>query len=167
MNEVLVFGKLVRFQNAVMDVAVTNLRDTLAIIPAQHLTIIRQIDVVSPSSMGHGPTYAGGGSGLGYPRLSELCFDRSYRSNNFPINLTLLHEVGHILDHLYGCLANLSAEHRTALDAIRIPASARTHGPGERYAIAYQQFIAGGASDAVRAAVLSSRAFSNVSTIPP
>lgn len=172
MIEVLVCGKLVRFQNAVIPVAITNLTDTLALVPTQHLPLIRQIDVVTPASMGHGPHYAGGGSGLGYPRLSELCFDRRHRPNNFPINRTLLHEIGHILDHLFGCLDNLPAAHQAVLRAVPIPASARTHGAGEHYAIAYQQVISstapgadGGPSDAVRAAVFASRAFSGVDTV--
>ena len=165
MNEVFVFGKLVRFQHAIMDVAVGNLRDTLAIVPTQHLPLIRQIDVVAPQTLGHGPEYAGGGSGVGYPRLSELCFDTRYREGNFPINLTLLHEIGHILDHHYDCLNNSSAEHAATFRAMRIPPSARTHGPGESYAIAYQEVITGGASDAVRAAVLASRAFVGVDMI--
>lgn len=167
MNEVIVCGRLVRFRNEIMDVAVTNLGDTLRIVPSPHLLRIRQIDVVPPLMMGHDPLYAGGGSGLGYPRLSELCFDRRQRPDNFPLNLTLLHEIGHILDHFHGCLANLTPEHQATLRAIAIPPSARTHGAGEHYAIAYQQVIAGGGSEAVRAAVFSSRAFLDVDTTHP
>lgn len=165
MNEVIVLGKLIRFQNAVIDVAVNNLRDTLAVVPTQHLLRIRQIDVLPPLMLGSDPNYAGGGSGLGYPRLSELCFSRHHRPNNFPRNRTLLHEVGHILDHAYDCLRALTPEHQATLRAIRIPPSARTHGAGEHYAIAYQQVMSGGASDAVRAAVFASRAFLGVDTV--
>ena len=167
MNEVLIFGKRVRFHNEIMNVAVTNLRDTLWIVPTQHLLRIRQIDVLPPLMLDNDPRFAGGGSGLGYPRLSELSFDRHRRPQNFPLNLTLLHEIGHILDHAYGCLGNLTLEHRATLLAITIPASARTHGAGEHFAIAYQQVIAGRASEAVRAAVFSSRAFHGVDTVHP
>lgn len=165
MNETTIFGKLIRFQNEISDVAVTNIRDTLWVVPTEHLRLIRQIDVVPPLMLGNDPNYAGGGSGLGYPRLSELCFDRGFRPNNFPINLTLLHEIGHIVDHHYGALANLSPEHQATLRAIAIPPSARTQGEGEYFAIAYQLVIARTASEAVRAAVISSPAFVGVDTI--
>lgn len=167
MNEVFIFGKLVRFQNAVMADAVTNLRDTLAVVPTQHLLRIRQIDVLPPLMLGRDPDYAGGGSGVGYPRLSELCFSRRHRPNNFPLNRTLLHEIGHILEHAHDCLRNLSPEHAATLRTIRIPPDARTHGADEHFAIAYQQVMTGGASAAVRAAVLSSRAFVGVDTVRP
>lgn len=167
MKEVSIYGKLVRFQNEILEVAVANLRDTLWVVPTPHLLLIRQIDVVPPLMMGSDPRYAGGGSGLGYPRLSELCFDRRSRPNNFPLNLTLLHEIGHILDHVHGCLANLTPAHLATLRTIAIPPTARTHGEGEYYAIAYQQVIAGSASEAVRAAVFSSRAFLGVDTVHP
>ena len=167
MPDVLIFGKLVRFQNAVTDVAVTNLRDTLAVVPTQHLLQIRQIDVVPPLSLSHNPNYSGGGSGLGYPRLSELCFDRSRKPRNFPLNRTLLHEVGHVLDHIYSCLATLAPEHLASLNAIQISEEAQTHGAGERYAAAYQRVICGTATDTIRAAVLASRAFSGVDLVHP
>lgn len=167
MNEMRALGILVRFQNEITEIAAANIRATLAIVPTQHLRSIRQIDVLPPLRFGHGALYAGGGSGVGYPRLSELCFDRRYRAGNFPINKTLLHEIGHILDHAYDCLTSLAPEHQATLRAIPIPASARTHGPGECYAIAYQTVISGHASEAVRAAVLSSRAFSGVDMVHP
>ena len=166
MNEVHVCGKLVRFRNAVMPVAVANLGDTLRIVPTQHLMRIRQIDVVPPLTLAPGdPRYSGGGSGVGYPRLSELCFDRAIKPGNFPLNRTLLHEIGHILDHAFNCLSTLTPAHQASLMTIPIPRGARTHGPGECYAIAYQQVMTGGASDPVRAAVLASRAFLGVDTL--
>ncbi|MCA9191022.1 MAG: hypothetical protein KDB03_04655 [Planctomycetales bacterium] len=165
MNEIIVLGKLVRFQHEILDVAVSNIRDTLWVVPTQHLFLIRQIDVVPPLMLGSNPNYSGGGSGVGYPRLSTLCFDRGHKPHNFPLNLTLLHEIGHILDEHYGALVNLPREHQATLRAIGIPAGARTHGDGEHYAIAYQQVIVGTASAAVRTAVFASRPFEGVDTI--
>lgn len=162
MNEVFILGIRVRFRNEIIDVAVTNLTSTLSIVPSQQRAAIRQIDVVPPSAFGHGPRYAGGGSGVGYPRLSELCFDRRERPNNFPLNLTLLHEIGHILENTHHCLANLTPEHRATLMAVPLPATAHTRGEDEHYAIAYQQVMTRSASAAVRSAVLSSRAFVGV-----
>ena len=167
MNDVLILGKLVRFQNAVTDVAVTNLRDTLAIVPTEHLLQIRQIDVVPPLTLSHDPHYSGGGSGLGYPRLSELCFDRRYKPRNFPHNRTLLHEVGHVMDHIYGCWSNLGPEHQAALRTIPISPDAATHGVGEHYAAGYQRVLLSTATEAIRAAVLASRAFSGVDLVHP
>lgn len=162
MNETRILGIRVRFQNEINANAVENLRNTLRLVPTPHLRIIRQIDVVPPLNFGSNPRYAGGGSGRGYPRLSELCFDNHY---NFPHNLTLLHEIGHIVENSYHCLVNMAPDQRAVLDAIEIPATARTHGAGEHYAIAYQQVINGRASERVRNAVFSSRAFSGVDTI--
>lgn len=165
MSEVSILGITVQFRNRFSNiVAVENLTNTLTIVLPEHRAAIRRIDVVPPSNLGHGPDYAGGGSGCGYPRLSELCFDRRYRLNNFPINLTLLHEIGHILQNKFNCLAQLTPAHRATLTRVPIPESAQTHGAGEHYAIAYQQVMVGRASPAVKAAVLASKAFEGVDT---
>ena len=165
MNEMQIYGLRIRFRNELSKIAVENLRGTLWIVPTQHLQIIQQIDVVPPGNFGHGPRYAGGGSGVGYPRLSELCFDKNERPNNFPYNLTLLHEIGHVVENTYECLANSTPEHRSVLNTVRIPPAGRTHGPGEHFAIAYQQVIVRRASPAVRAAVLASDSFVGVDTV--
>lgn len=162
MNEVVILGTRVVFTNDATDVAVLNLTDTLRVVPQQHRAILRQIAVVPPARFGHGPRYAGGGSGIGYPRLSELSFDRRERPNNFPLNLTLLHEIGHVLEDTFRCMGNLTREHRAILRSVPIPASAHTHGEEEHFAIAYQQVMTRGASDAVRSAVLASRAFNGI-----
>lgn len=167
MNETRIYGVLVRFHHSLSEIAVNNLRSTIRIIPAQHLRHIRQIDVLPPLNFGDNPNYAGGGSGVGHPRLSELCFDRGRRPNNFPYNMTLLHEVGHIIDHAYNALASLTPENRNIINQVPIPPGAVTHGSGEHYAIAYQTLLTGGASEAVRAALLSSRAFSGVDLVHP
>lgn len=162
MNETIIHAVQVRFVNDVDPIAVRNLKRTLAIVPPAHRAALRRIDVVPPRNLGHGPNYAGGGSGVGYPRLSELCFSRSHRRQNFPINLTLLHEIGHVLETRFRCLRHLAREHPQhfrVLDAIPIPSSGRTHGPSEHYAIAYQKVIAGTATQEVKDAVYASRAF--------
>ena len=167
MNETRVSGVLVRHHHPLSDIAANNLRSTIRIIPAPHLRHIRQIDVLPPLNFGSTPNYAGGGSGVGHPRLSELCFDRRYRDNNFPYNMTLLHEVGHIIDHAYNALDSLTPEHRNTINQVPIPRGAVTHGRGEHYAIAYQTLLTGGASPAVRAAPLSGNAFSGVDLVHP
>jgi hypothetical protein len=167
MNETGIFGVRVFFRSELNQATNNNLRNTLWIVPTQHLAIIRQIDIVPPGNFGHGPRYAGGGSGIGYPRLSELSFDTAYRPNNFPHNLTLLHEIGHIVENHFHCLTNSASEHREVLDAVPIPPAGRTHGPGEHYAIAYQQVIVGRSTPEVRAAVLASVAFNGVDTVRP
>ena len=167
MNETRVSGVLVRHHHPLSDIAANNLRSTIRIIPAPHLRHIRQIDVLPPLNFGSNPNYAGGGSGVGHPRLSELCFDRRQRDNNFPYNMTLLHEVGHIIDHAYNALDSLTPEHRNTINQVPIPRGAVTHGRGEHYAIAYQTLLTGGASPAVRAALLSGNAFSGVDLVHP
>ena len=167
MNETRIFGVLVRFRNSLSDIAANNLRSTIRIIPARHLRHIRQIDVLPPLNFGSNPNYSGGGSGVGHPRLSELCFDVSRKPHNFPLSMTLLHEVGHIIDHAYNALDSLTPEHRNTINRVPILAGAVTHGSGEHYAIAYQMLMTGGASAAVRAALLSSNAFSGVDLVHP
>jgi hypothetical protein len=147
------------------DIAANNLRSTIRIIPVQHLRHIRQIDVLPPLNFGSDRNYSGGGSGVGHPRLSELCFDVDRRRNNFPHNMTLLHEVGHIIEHAYNGLASLTPEQRNIINQVPIPPGAVTNGRGEHYAIAYQTLLTGGASEAVRAALLSGRAFSGVDLV--
>ena len=164
MNETEVHGVRVRFRNDIDSDAVENLRSTLAVVPREHRAAIRQIDVVPPSSFGHGPTYAGGGSGVGYPCLSELCFDRTHRPHNFPLNMTLLHEIGHVLENSFHCRRHLDRESRRIIDSVPIPESARTHGLGEHYAIAYQKVLSRTATQQIREAVFSSRAFRGVDT---
>jgi hypothetical protein len=81
--------------------------------------------------------------------------------------MTLLHEVGHIIDHAYNALDSLTPEHRNTINQVPIPRGAVTHGRGEHYAIAYQTLLTGGASPAVRAALLSGNAFSGVDLVHP
>ena len=71
MNETRVSGVLVRHHHPLSDIAANNLRSTIRIIPAPHLRHIRQIDVLPPLNFGSNPNYAGGGSGVGHPRLSD------------------------------------------------------------------------------------------------
>lgn len=167
MEERLIEGVRVRFRNGINNVAVGNLTLTLLIVPTAHRSLLTQIDVLPPANFGNGPEYAGGGSGVGWPRLSELCFDTHYRPNNFPRNLTLLHEIGHIMEKHYRCLSHLSEEHRGVIDQVTIPATAHTTGEEERYAIAYQQVLSGNPPQAVRDAVYASRAFAGIGARSP
>ncbi len=167
MIEKLIQGVRVRFRNGINHVAVGNLTQTLLIVPREHRSLLTQIDVLPPANFGHGPEYAGGGSGVGWPRLSELCFDTHYRPNNFPRNLTLLHEIGHIMENEYDCLSHLAPEHRRVIDNVTIPATAHTTGPTEHYAIAYQQVLSGNPPQAVRDAVYASRAFAGIDAPSP
>lgn len=168
MEERLIEGVRVRFRNGINNVAVGNLTQTLMIVPTAHRSLLTQIDVLPPANFGHGPEYAGGGSGVGWPRLSELCFNTRYRPNNFPLNLTLLHEIGHIMETHYRCLSHLSEEHRGVLvDQVTIPATAHTRGQEEHYAIAYQRVMCRNAPQAVTDAVYASRAFEGIDAPSP
>lgn len=166
MNETRIHDVRVRFRGTLSANVRENLTRTLDVVPVEHHAILTQIDVVPPANLGHGPEYAGGGSGIGWPRLSELCFDRRYRPNNTPLNLTLLHEIGHIVQSHYHCLENMAADQRRVVDAVPIPRRAHTHGPEEHYAIAYQRVLCGTAGAAVTEAVYSSRAFEGISRTP-
>ena len=167
MIEKLIQGVRVRFRNGINHVAVGNLTQTLLIVPREHRSLLTQIDVLPPANFGHGPEYAGGGSGVGWPRLSELCFDTRYRPNNFPLNLTLLHEIGHIMENHYSCRRHLADEQRAVIDSVRIPPTAHTRSAEEHYAIAYQRVMCGTAPQAVKDAVYASRAFAGIGARSP
>ena len=165
MSEITLNGIPVQFPGEVDRNAAANLRTTLQLVPARHLPILRRIVVFTPQPSAD--PYAGGDSGQGYPRLSALCFDRRRRPNNYPFNLTLLHEIGHIVDHHFHCLETMRREapdDYAALQVeIHIAPERRTHGAGELFADAYQKVLTGrGASQRVRAAVMASTAFVGV-----
>lgn len=164
MEEMTIQGVRVRYRNRISPLVVANLSNTLALVPVAHRSILRQIDVLPPANFGNGPEYAGGGSGVGWPRLSELCFDTRYRPHNFPHNRTLLHEIGHIVEKHYRCLDNLSEDNRNVINGVPIPPTAHTRGPEEHYAIAYEGVFSGSAyaSEEVRRALYASRAFNGI-----
>ena len=165
MEEMVIQGVRVRSRNGISPLIVDNLTNTLTIVPAAHRSLLRQVDVLPPANFGHGDEYAGGGSGVGWPRLSELCFDRRYRPHNFPLNRTLLHEIGHIVSQHYQCLSQLGEEYREVINGVPIPPTAHTRGPEEHYAIAYEGVFSGSAygTAAVREALYASRAFEGIS----
>lgn len=157
-------GVAVEFPDEIIESIVRNIRATFLLVPAAHLTIFRRITIYTPQGT---PPYAGGGSGLGYPRLSIYCFDPGYRPQNRVQNLTLLHEIGHLVDHHYGCLDAMQRDAPSDYAALRleihIAPSRRTHGPSELYADAYQKVLnRRGVSRRVREAVLASVAFAGI-----
>lgn len=170
MEETQIRGVRVRFRNPLTSDALLSLNRTLVVVPAAHLRLLRQIDVLPPANFGVrnddgeiDTTYAGGGSGIGWPRVSELCFVITERPNNVPLNLTLLHEIGHVMETHFSCLRFLPPDHRRVLDSVPIPTDAHTHGPTEHYAIAYQKVLCGTATAPVARAVYASRAFEGIS----
>ncbi len=143
-------------------------------LPREHLVLLPRITVGErPPATDHPRSYGGGGSahrgmpGGPYLRLNWRIFQAPW--NQGFLNNTILHEVGHIVDWAYGCMDALRIEHRTHYRAlISHPHSGRTQGPSEHYADAYADYFIGHRmSNARQEALLASRAFQPVQSLPP
>lgn len=120
----------------------TQLVRTLKRLPVQHLQQVPPITVGDRPDTNHG---GGGGSAApcpacprGYIRINRRVFDPAIREvNRGRVNVTLLHEIGHVIDWAYQCVANAAAEDRQTLWFRGY--DGHTHGPGEYFAVAYAQ----------------------------
>ena len=118
---------------------------TLDLLPVAHVAKLPTITV------GNRPDRGGGGSasrtmpGGPYIRLNVTCFSSSWNRGFY--NYTLLHEVGHIIDWEYGCMANMRRTDHAGYQALlRHPHSGATQGDGEHYGDAYADFFCYGPS---------------------
>ena len=115
---------------------------TLERLPRRHL------EHVPPITVGNRPLEGGGGYALpgqyagspyGFIRLNYDVFDGGQRSWNIGrINVSLLHEVGHVIDAAFECTSQMAAADRRILHDLDY--RGRTHGPGEHFAQAYSKF---------------------------
>ncbi len=144
MSEMLPGGvELVRFggplepPNATQTVV---LRSTVSLLPVAHLAVLSRIEARRPNQ----PPVKGGGNDPRnkITRLSSVSFSES---KNSQVNITFLHEMGHIVDYYFRVteevrrMAN-DARHplrADAADLLTTPHTGATHGPGETIADCY------------------------------
>lgn len=119
------------------------LKRTIGLVPPEHLTGLNRVEARRPRQ----PPTRGGGHNPHQKviRLSAASFSESH---NRVVNQTFLHEMGHIVDFNFRCLAQIrsfstNAGHPLRADAAAllstpIHSSRRTHGPGEIIADCYQ-----------------------------
>lgn len=127
---------------------IEQLERTLCLLPSMHLRALPTITV------GDRPARGGGGSasptmpGGPFIRLNRMIFDPVQRPVNAGrLNYTLLHEVGHIIDWAFGCMATLAGSDPAGYAALLAHAhSGATQGPSEHFADAYADFFFHGGS---------------------
>lgn len=95
------------------------LRSTLQLLPPAHLALISRVESRRPLQ----PPVNGGGHdpATRTARLSAVSFsDRS----NTEVNLTFLHEMGHLVDHAFGCTSQIQILARQMGDPLQADAAA-------------------------------------------
>ncbi len=114
---------------------------TLELVPPQHLSKLSPPGHVQVSRPGCAPRRGGGNGGLSrWIRLSAAAIGADY---NRTLNVTLLHELGHVIDSVYGGMRWLQDNDR---DGYRLLAAtpgtpAPPSSPGERFADCYMIFL--------------------------
>ncbi len=142
MAEILAGGvRLVRFGGAAdppNSSQLSVLRNTLDLLSPEHLAALSSIEARRPGQV---PLTGGGNDGAsGIVRLSSASF-----SEHDAVNLTFLHEMGHIVDYRFRCTEQIQAMARQPGHPFRQDAAALlatphiggTHGLGERIADCY------------------------------
>jgi hypothetical protein len=116
------------------------LRASINLVPIFHAACIERVEVRGPNQY---PRRGGGNDAdAGIIRLSHACLSEAY---NEPFNITMLHELGHIVDRAYGVTAyvqRLGTESARALLATEhAHREGGTDGPGERIADCYMYYL--------------------------
>jgi hypothetical protein len=140
--------------------------DTLRRLPRLHLEHVPPITVgMHPEGGGGGYAYPGqyAGQPYGFIRLHFGVFNAGERPwNRGRVNVSLLHEIGHVIDWAFQCTRHLGgADQRILYDP---GYDGATHGPGEHFAQAYSKFYSDPPTltEARQEVLLRSRAFENV-----
>lgn len=123
------------------------LEETIQMVPMQHTRSIVAVEARRPARGDRKaqPPRKGGGNSNGVIRLSAVSFSNDY---NQEMNITFLHELGHVIDSTYNCTSEIQRfardrnhilrnDARDLLDTPIDPERA-THGAGERVADCYQ-----------------------------
>ena len=113
---------------------------TLEHVPVPHLRLLSPPGHIQVSRPGCAPRRGGGNGGLSrWIRLSAAAIGADY---NRTLNVTLLHELGHVIDSVYGGMRWLQDNDR---DGYRLLAATghtgATQFPGERFADCYMIFL--------------------------
>ena len=127
-----------------------HLQRSLLLVPPEHAEIITRIEARVP---GQAPQSGGGNNRIQrIIRLSHASFSASYNTNaDRQLNITVLHELGYIIDYHYGVLRFMHRHRREEpyRSVLSTPYAHGDHGDGEIIADCYMIFwvqIVGGAS---------------------
>ncbi len=113
---------------------------TLELVPAPHLRLLSPPGYVQVSRPGCAPRRGGGNGGESrWVRLSAAAIGAHY---NRHLNVTLLHEVGHVVDGAYGGMRWLQENDREGYRLLADTGhTGATQFPGERFADCYMIFL--------------------------
>ncbi len=114
------------------------LRATINLIPLRHFACLNRLELRRP----HQPPCKGGGNDpvRKIVRLSYKCLHKPY---NQTYNITFLHELGHIVDHVFGVTDWINAQRTDDARAfIATPHEGATDFDGERTADCYMYYLA-------------------------
>ena len=113
---------------------------TLELVPPQHLGKLSPPGHVQVSRPGCAPRRGGGNGGLSrWIRLSAASIGADY---NRTLNVTLLHELGHVIDSTYGGMRWLQENDPEGYRLLaRTGHTGATQFPGERFADCYMIFL--------------------------
>ena len=116
------------------------LRQTLNFAPAEHLRrFAGALGHIRASGRQCTPARGGGSNPAPWIRLSATSFEDSL---NQTINVTALHEFGHVVDYQYGAMAGLHDRHPDFYRLLsRTRHTGRTQGPGEAFADCYMIYV--------------------------
>jgi hypothetical protein len=116
------------------------LKQTLSFVPAEHLRrFAGALGNIRASGRQCTPARGGGSNPAPWIRLSAASFEDSL---NQSINVTALHEFGHVVDYQYGAMAGLQTRHPDLYRLLsRTPHTGHTQGSGETFADCYLIFV--------------------------
>lgn len=116
------------------------IENTLALVPSRHLQLLSDPGYVQVSKSNCLPGKGGGnGGGDRWIRLSSDSLSKRY---NRTYNVTLLHELGHLVDVHYSAMRTLKTQDREGYRLlINTPHDGETSGDGEHFADCYMIYL--------------------------
>lgn len=113
---------------------------TLALVPTQHLQLLSNPGYVQVSKSGCSPRKGGGNGGKSrWIRLSSASLNERY---NRAYNVTLLHELGHIVDFHYSAMTTLQKQDPEGYRLlVNTPHRGKTSFSGEHFADCYMIYL--------------------------
>lgn len=122
------------------DAQIQTLVQTLSYVPYEHLSRFSAASGhIRASGSQCTPLRGGGSDPAPWIRLSAVSFNDAINS---AINITLLHEFGHVVDYLYGAMNGLRTRDQALYRLLAGTAhTGRTQGPSEAFADCYMIFV--------------------------
>lgn len=118
------------------------LRRTLELVPLQHLRLLTAPGHVQVSMPACRPAHGGSNGAFVGERWVRLSSASVGAPHNATLNTTLLHELGHLVDHEYRGMESLRSRDREAYRLLAETAhEGDTPGPGEGFADCYMIYL--------------------------